>query len=89
MSIEDESMRSHSMPNTWSDYLMEETRNALHDGFVGADGFLHMKNINGNFGKICLENLMYKKLLIQDKRTDVEYCYTSADELIMDGWAID
>lgn len=77
------------MLNTWSDNLLEETLNALHDGFVGADGFLHMKNINGNFGKICLENLMDGKLLIQDKKTDVEYLYTSADELIIDGWAID
>lgn len=63
---------------------MEEARNVLHDGFVGADRFLHMKNSNGNYGEIRVEDLIDGNLLIQDKKTDVEYLYTSADELIMD-----
>lgn len=77
------------MPNSWSDNLLEETRNALHNGFVGADGFLHMKNINGNYGKIRFEDLMDGKLLIQDMKTDAEYPYSTTEELIADGWVID
>jgi len=77
------------MPNSWSDNLLKETRNALHDGFVGADGFLHMKNINGDYGEIRLTNLIAGKFLIQDKKTNAEYPYSTTDELIADGWAID
>lgn len=77
------------MSNLWSNSLLEETRNALHDGFVGADGFLHMKNINGNYGKIRLAGVMNAKLLIQDKNSDAEYSYSTVDELVADGWAID
>ncbi len=77
------------MSNSWSDNLLEETRDALRDGFVGANGFLHMKNINRSYGKIRLEDVMNGKLLIQDKDSDAEYSYSTVDELIADGWAID
>lgn len=50
---------------------------------------MHMKNINDNYGKIRLEDLMDGRLLIQDKETDAEYPYSTTDELIADGWAID
>lgn len=76
--------------NTWSDSLKEQTRNAILEFWTGApDGFLHMKNINGRFGKIRLHDLITEKLLIQDKETDAEYLYSTADELIEAGWAID
>lgn len=77
------------MINAWSDDLLEQTRNALNDGFVGLDGFLHMKNINGNYGKIHLENLLAAKLLIQDKQTDEVYSFSTSDEVIANGWVID
>ncbi len=77
------------MRNSWSDNLLEETRTALDGGFVGIDGFLHMKNINGSFGKIILENVFSRKFLIQDKETHAEKLYNTTDELIDDGWAID
>lgn len=44
-----------------------------------------MNNINGDFGEISLENLLTEKLLIQDKKTNVEYSYTNTDELIVAG----
>jgi hypothetical protein len=47
------------MPNSWSNNLLEETRDALRDGFVGANGFLHMKNINDSYGRIHLTNLIF------------------------------
>jgi hypothetical protein len=77
------------MNKIWSDNLLEQTRNALDNSFSGPDNFLHMKNINGNYGSICLDNLLARKLLIQCKKSDAEYSYKSADELISDGWAID
>jgi hypothetical protein len=77
------------MHENWSVKLLEETRAALNNGFVGPDGFLHMKNINGYYGKIRLEDLRAGKLLIQDKQADAAYQFNSCDEMINDGWAID
>ncbi|MEQ1738962.1 MAG: hypothetical protein ABL884_03560 [Methyloglobulus sp.] len=77
------------MNNTWSDQLIEETRDVLDLGFVPVDDFVHMKNINGNFGKINLNNWLARKLIIQDKATDSEYVYATVDELIATGWAVD
>jgi len=77
------------MPNSWSDKLKKETRDALHDCFFAPDEFLHMKNINGNFGKIHRDDLIAGKWSIQDKMDDAVYTYVTTDELIEDGWAID
>jgi hypothetical protein len=77
------------MSNIWSDKLIEETRDVLDLGFVPHDNFVHMKNINGNFGKISLENWLARKLLIQDKRIDAEYVYSTVEELIAAGRAVD
>jgi hypothetical protein len=73
----------------FSDKLIEETRIALDDVPLTLDGALHMKSSNGCFGKISLEIMLAKKLLIEDKVIDAGYHYTSADELIAAGWAID
>lgn len=77
------------MANKWSDRLIEETRAALEDWVVTPLGVLHMKNLNGSYGKILLEDLVVDKLLIKDKKSEAEYLYASADELIAAGWAID
>ena len=77
------------MNNTWSDRLIEETRNVLDLGFVPRDDFVHMKNINGNFGKIYFQDWLDRKLIIQDKKTDAKYFYATVDELIAAGWAVD
>jgi hypothetical protein len=73
----------------WSARLKEETRDAFNECFFAPDGFLHMKNFNDSFGKIYKDDLINKKWLIQDKKTDAEYLYASVDELIAAGWAVD
>ncbi|MGZ3814986.1 MAG: hypothetical protein ACXVA0_24850 [Mucilaginibacter sp.] len=77
------------MNNTWPNRLIDETRNVLDLGFVPPDDFVHMKNINGDFGKISLQNWLDRKLIIKNKETDAEYFYITVDELIADGWAVD
>jgi len=77
------------MNNTWSDRLIEETRDVLDLGFVPRDDFVHMKNFNGNFGKIYFQDWLDRKLIIQDKETDAKYFYATVDELIAAGWAVD
>ena len=77
------------MANQWSDRLIEETRSALDDLAATPLGVLHMKNVNGSYGKIRLEDLVADNLLIKDKKTEVEYHFQTVDELIAAGWAID
>lgn len=78
------------MNKSWSDRLKEATRKALQDCWpLSEDGYLHMKNCIGNFGKISLENLLDEKWLIQDNKTGAEYFFTTIDELIAGGWVID
>lgn len=77
------------MANRWSDKLTEETRAALENWVVTPQGALHMKNINGRYGRILFEDLVADKLLIKDKKSEAEYLYASADEMIVAGWAID
>ena len=74
---------------TWSDKLIEETRDVLDLGFFPRDDFVYMKTFNGSFGKIHITDWMDRKLLIQDRKTDAEYHYTTVDELIAAGWAVD
>ena len=73
----------------WSNALIEQTCEALDEPFFAPDGFLHMKNFNGNYGKIHKDNLLIKKWLIQDMKTGDDYLYTTIDELVKAGWAID
>lgn len=77
------------MANKWSDRLIEETRAALGSWVVTPRGDLHMKNLNGSYGKALLDDLVADKLLIKDKKSEAEYFYASADELITAGWAFD
>lgn len=77
------------MANRWSDKLTEETRAALENWVVTPQGVLHMKNINGRYGRILFEDLVTDNLLIRDKKSASEYFYASADEMIVAGWAID
>jgi hypothetical protein len=77
------------MNNTWSDTLIEKTHESLDDCFFAPDGFLHMKSANRKYGKIHRDDLIAKKWLIQDKGVDAEYYFTTIDELIEAGWAVD
>ena len=82
-----------SISDSWSDTLKEETRNVLksagYGDFVPRDEFVHMKNFNDNFGTILVTDWINRKWLIKNKKTDAEYLYTTIDELIASGWAVD
>lgn len=69
--------------------MIEETRSAFDDLAATPLELLHMKNVNGSYGKIRLEDLVADNLLIKDKKTEAEYRFPTVDELIAAGWAID
>ncbi len=73
----------------WSEYLVEETRRAITDCAVAPDGLLHMKNCNGGYGSVRLENLAMDRLVVEDKCGGATCSFGSVPELIAAGWAID
>ncbi len=77
------------MSNTWSEELINYTRDALDLGIVPPNDFVPMKNINGNFGIISLQNWLSKKFIIADRKTRAEYAFNNIEDLIAAGWAID
>lgn len=78
----------------WSDEAIRASRVQLSDPLKSDVLWMldtvSLKNSNGSFGTILLENLFAKKYLIKDRRvSDKEYSYTSVDEIINDGWVLD
>lgn len=73
----------------WSEASIQLTRQAIIDCFVAPDGVLHMKNIDGSYGRIKLENLIANRFLIEDKTDNAKHQFGTLDELIEGGWAID
>ena len=78
----------------WSDEAIRASRVQLNDPLksdvLWMLDMVSLKNSNGSFGTILLENLFAKKYLIKDRRvSDKEYSYTSVDEIINDGWVLD
>lgn len=73
----------------WSDSLILLTRQAINDCFIAPDGVLHMKNLNGLYGKISLANLITRQYVVEAKNVDSKYEFCTVDELLDAGWAID
>lgn len=82
-------MNKTAMTNTWSEELINITRDSLSLGFIPPSNFVPMKNVNGSFGVISLNNWVSKKFIIVDRDTRVEYFFNNIEDLIMAGWAID
>lgn len=75
--------------HSWSDELISQNRTAIDDCFVSPDGYLHFKNINHSFGKICVTKLLDGKWIIEGKQAGSETVFETIDALIAAGWAID
>lgn len=72
----------------WSDTLREQTREAINDLSIGPDGRLHFKHkvLGYAFAEI---NDLLGDLELTCKKTSAKYAFSSCDELIDAGWAID
>ena len=51
--------------------------------------FIYLKNINGEFGAITLKDWLATNLCIRNRETAVETVFSSVDDLIAAGWAVD
>lgn len=75
----------------WSEGLRNETIRAIEDGVFDYlfTGFLHLKNTDGRFGQITLNDVLARELKVSDKKTNEIYEYATAQALVDAGWAID
>jgi hypothetical protein len=84
------SQKKNSSENArWSDELIAQTSELMFNLPLNIGQSLHMKNINGKFGKISFKDLLTEKWVVINKATDESYCYSSCDEMIRGGWVID
>jgi len=85
------SMLDTNVRPTWSNALIEQTRELFDGSFVPNDELISMKNIDGSFGSIHIDDFLAKpaRLRIKDGATGSQSAYVDVDALIMAGWAMD
>ena len=76
-------------PQPWSDALLTTTRAVMNLEFVPRGDFIYLKNINGSYGAIKINDWLASQLCVQDRETSVETVFSSVDALIAAGWAVD
>ncbi|WP_127079883.1 hypothetical protein [Rhodomicrobium lacus] len=74
----------------WSEDAESATRAAL-DEFeaLPAADFLALKNIDGRFATLSIENWLARRARIVDRANGEEMSFADTDELIGAGWVID
>ena len=72
----------------WSESLQVQTREAIADLRIGADGRLHFKHKNLGYAFAEFVDLL-DILKLTCKKTSVVYSFASCDQLIEAGWVID
>jgi hypothetical protein len=80
-----------SSGSSWTESLKNQTREALEECRINpATNKLHLKNINGNFGHITLQDLLARRLHVYSYENSDEYWTGECvEDLLAAGWAID
>ena len=74
---------------SWSGSLQQQTREAVENLQIGPDGLLHFKHKTLGYAVSSIEEMLGKVITLQAKDVGNKYIFSSADELIKAGWAID
>lgn len=74
---------------TWSPRLIAETRAMLEHAESFADGYVHLKNGGGMYGRISVQDILARRLLIQDKVTLKVAEFRTIDAVLLADWVID
>jgi hypothetical protein len=77
-----------SPPSNWSEELQQQTRDAIAQLPVTADGCLHFKHVTLGYAYATYEDLCDNRLMIANKGGNV-YHFDDADALLKAGWALD
>ncbi|MBJ7533370.1 hypothetical protein JDN40_04525 [Rhodomicrobium vannielii ATCC 17100] len=74
----------------WSENAVSATKEALDEfAALPAGDSLALKNIDGRFATMSIENWLAKRARIVDRSTGEETSFADTDELIRAGWVID
>jgi hypothetical protein len=76
-------------PNTWSEGLQQQTREAIGEMRINPDGKLHFKNHDTRGAFIQAHDLVCGKLSLTDKENGQVSEFADIDKLLSAGWAID
>lgn len=77
------------LPSPWSESLQQQTRTAIEQLPVTADGNLHFKHATLGFSYATLDDLMHDTLLLQEKNGHNTFTFASVDALLWAGWVLD
>lgn len=76
--------------SSWSPELIALTREALEElALMTRDDKVYLKNIDGLLGYLLLQDLLEKNLIVHKEGQDEAVTYTTVDDLIKAGWALD
>ena len=81
-------MTSHSTSH-WSEGLQQQTRDAIEQLPVTADGCLHFKHATLGYAYATYEELCEDQLVLLANKDDDVYHFDDVDALLQAGWAID
>lgn len=73
----------------WSPATQNLTRECIASGTINPDGKLHMKSLDGRYASISALDLVEGKLLLQINGSSEVLSFSSVEELIDAGWAVD
>lgn len=77
------------LPSPWSESLQQQTRAAIEQLPVTADGNLHFKHPTLGFAYATLDDLMQDTLLLHSKNGSDTFTFSRVDALLLAGWALD
>lgn len=75
--------------NHWSETLTQQTRSAIADMKVTADGYIHFKHQSLGFATAAIEDLIEDRLVLVAKVGEIEYQFEGVEDLLAAGWAVD
>ena len=73
----------------WSETLRQQTRTAIEDMEVTADGYIHFKHQSLGFATAAIEDLIQDRKVLVVKGSGKEYPFECIDDLLAAGWAVD
>lgn len=76
-------------PSNWSDGLQQQTRDAIEQLPVTADGCLHFKHATLGYAYATYDGLCDDQLILQTNKGGDAYHFEGVEALLQAGWALD
>ena len=79
-----------STPNLgWSHRLQQQTRDAIEELPVTADGHLHFKHATLGYAHAAYDDLCNDRFALHASNGGDVYHFAAVDDLLLSGWALD